>query len=1098
MKKLKHKIISDLQSAHQFEEEEEIFFQGHFKEAIKLIRDRVDNLDSPSKSDLEDPSKPLPETEQKLLHRHTTIGIFGQRGAGKTSFLLTIREAFNSEGGGDLIAGVDDIGTEKSRSLRKDVSALGTIDPSLIENEDKLLVTITSKIIDQVRNYNDGDLQGKTAIQDALEDLSRRFRVLFPEASDKALKETASDPLRFASEVLFDADSGPKLATSFHRFVALAAEDIGVKCFLLPIDDVDTSFDKGWPMLETLRKYLATDRLLTVVSGDLEFFDLIVQQEAHERTKGYRDAETKYLNLRSDDLHDGEKLSNAVNLRRKTEAVRRFPDQYLLKVFPDRSRVRLPNIHSVILDSESKVDLGIEFKSEANKTRVVSLGPAVLTVSRLLFGTAYSPPEDEEQTSEGDREIPIFSDPKGENTRGKEGKKGRSGLDLHTLSNVVGPNAIDSLLPTNTRRFVSFLEDLPGSLGRVLNGDDLKEVSTDIRKRIAENHSGLLRMSGLDVEELDLIARGRGQVNLSRAFMGAQVGAIDLARLQPDLFRDHTSYDQWRALLSLVSSSLYADWSSTLTGLIRYAIKVWDTLHVAESTPGGLSGLDTGLNEPVWKSRCRLMKAELSKEWEFLSGNKRTVDITGTSIRIPRKQVSKYDSFFVNIAPSSTNPDFLRWWKKSWERGKETSGIPFKAKNRALISDITYHNNTESHARAVHGVFRTAFRKGNVNYRYVDFGRGLARIEDFYRDSTTSSASKHGEHLRVTKLIHEATDFVLQLDGGSDQSSDASEDKDRNQAATRLEKSETETERLEAYEEAVNSWCTLGKKISTLLTENIKAGQRDGSVMFSDEKSVVPYPWILIKAYERYRTNTDELASLPWRQQTVGTMLERHTMAFWNALLQEEIQFRIDQQLVSRSLSGIIDSGLVRDNRNWIAKLQSQGEDDTQIMWESDVKQPDNAFTRNIDALISFWGDDDADKQSRSLIELAPYTLFWLSCPFLLPLVSKGLHSKVIGNLNKTKSDSLLQTGFNFINSKPDDQKSDLEIAFKDYLHFYFNPENADTERPDWQRSVFTFDDGEVYDFDIHDILCGIVRADSAPGSQSEDDKKYLKELGLA
>jgi hypothetical protein len=103
---LKHKIDPDQPDAHRFEDKEEIFFQDEFEEALISICEHIDRLDDVTKSDLENYNSSLPDKEEKLLHRHSTIGIFGQRGVGKTSFLLTIKDAFddNDNNGDGLLS----------------------------------------------------------------------------------------------------------------------------------------------------------------------------------------------------------------------------------------------------------------------------------------------------------------------------------------------------------------------------------------------------------------------------------------------------------------------------------------------------------------------------------------------------------------------------------------------------------------------------------------------------------------------------------------------------------------------------------------------------------------------------------------------------------------------------------------------------------------------------------------------------------------------------------------------------------------------------------------------------------------------------------
>lgn len=1088
---LKHVINPDQPDAHEFSEKAEIFFQDEFENALISICEHITRLTGVKKGDLEDPKKPLPENERRLIHRHSTIGIFGPRGVGKTSFLLTIKDAFDSgdENEGELLKSFQ-LGekletNQKPEVLRKQVQTLDSIDPSRIENEDKLLITITSKILDHVRDNNEGDLSKNRAIQDALEDLARRFRVLFREATEEIQKDAASDPLRFAGEVLFDADSGPKLADAFHRFVALAADDLGVRCFLLPIDDVDTSFDKGWPLLETLRKYLSTDRLITVVSGDLEFFDLIVEQEAHERTKGYRKAKKDYSKLN---------LIDKIETRRKYQATRQFSGQYLLKIFPVNDRVRIPNIQSIVI--RSRTDLTIKAKSGLE----IPFGHAIFLISRLLFGTSYIPartnrnfwPDLLIRTSAEVRKI--------------ETKR------ISELSRELGPNAIDSLIPGNTRRFISFVEDVSRSVQALLDGVSTSTIAASVRNQIAESHSTLLQTSGIDVEDVARLASGEGFYQLNQTFCEAEISTIDLARLQVDVFKDLPSYDQWRALLVLAASALHTDWSSTMTGMLRYTTKVWDALSVVEQTNMKLDDIGAGLNEPSWKSRVRLLQAQISSIYD---DSKDLPETVGMAMRVPRKERYSYtdSDTFINIAPGSKkSPDYMRWWKVAWEKDK---GETINARNRAVMPEKKFVDLTDNNASALYGLFRVGFRSGNNSYRYIDFGRGLARIDDLVRGSTgheTTEGEQAGEEkktdehqvdekseveVRLDGLSHEAFDFVLQISGDPDEipGSSATEEEGR------------KSRNYFGLDKAVQNWVGLAADLSDLRNHDLNGDAESETVELLTGANAVPLPWVVVDAYNRFRTDVDTIADLPWRQQTVGTMLERYTMAFWNALLQKEILSRVKQGLVSESLVTKFDSGPIRDNRGWIARLE-EGK-----LWDDENRPLQNSFTRNVNAVIAFWDDDSNEKRADSLLEVAPYTIFWMSCPFLLSLLSEEIHNDcVVGDWSVFNGEDageghgFLEVVCTSIRETPDSNTA-LASCFEPYFKRFYNSADEGGEngkRPSWQRSAYTSsDDEKAPRFDIHDIMCGIARPDKAPQankvseSQRDQDETYLKKLGI-
>ena len=48
---------------------------------------------------------------------------------------------------------------------------------------------------------------------------------------------------------------------------------------MLFFDDADNDFSKGWPVLETLRKYLTSPQLIILISGDLDLFSYLVRKK---------------------------------------------------------------------------------------------------------------------------------------------------------------------------------------------------------------------------------------------------------------------------------------------------------------------------------------------------------------------------------------------------------------------------------------------------------------------------------------------------------------------------------------------------------------------------------------------------------------------------------------------------------------------------------------------------------------------------------------------------------------------------------------------------------------------------------------------------
>lgn len=55
------------------------------------------------------------------------------------------------------------------------------------------------------------------------------------------------------------------LEQAFQKYLYAALRLMKKKCFVIPFDDIDTDFKKGYEILEIIRKYLTTPFIITVL-----------------------------------------------------------------------------------------------------------------------------------------------------------------------------------------------------------------------------------------------------------------------------------------------------------------------------------------------------------------------------------------------------------------------------------------------------------------------------------------------------------------------------------------------------------------------------------------------------------------------------------------------------------------------------------------------------------------------------------------------------------------------------------------------------------------------------------------------------------------
>jgi len=101
--------------------------------------------------------------------------------------------------------------------------------------------------------------------------------------------------------------------------------DNNKKAFILAFDDIDVEMDMGWRVIETIRKYLTSPKLITIISGNYQLYSDNVRRRQWQQ----------YAMLQRIEKHD------------YTSRVNELENQYLLKVLKPGRRIHLHSIHEL-------------------------------------------------------------------------------------------------------------------------------------------------------------------------------------------------------------------------------------------------------------------------------------------------------------------------------------------------------------------------------------------------------------------------------------------------------------------------------------------------------------------------------------------------------------------------------------------------------------------------------------------------------------------------------------------------------------------------------------------------------------------------------
>lgn len=287
-------ILNESNHAKDFNAENLIHYY-EFDETIKLIQGLVpESLNTDGKRYL-----------------HNTITIFGTRGSGKTSFLLSVKKYY-----------------EKS----DEIQVLNIIDPTLIEEKGHVFLNVISVISELVTLKLDQE-ECSSNDQKQYRRKEWRTKMMHLAAGLPSIEGIGSynhdgwqDPEYVMDSGLLSVTAALNLAKNFDNFLKISLEILSKKAFLLIFDDIDVDATKGWAVLETIRKYFTSSRLITLLSGDLKLYSTVIRQK-------------KWSNFGAEILkYEGEKLKR---LPIFNNLVTELESQYLQKIMQPKFRIHL-------------------------------------------------------------------------------------------------------------------------------------------------------------------------------------------------------------------------------------------------------------------------------------------------------------------------------------------------------------------------------------------------------------------------------------------------------------------------------------------------------------------------------------------------------------------------------------------------------------------------------------------------------------------------------------------------------------------------------------------------------------------------------------
>ena len=255
--------------------------------------------------------------------------IDGARGSGKSTLLRSVRAILTNDS------------HEACKTGHSPLFSLADVDPTELGKGENFLIYLLGRIYKILENrFKRWDRQdeGKEYIRKALENLRRMSSGLHMLMdSDEALKKSDA-PEFFLENCIEKCASSTHLRENLNDVLNNLSKITGKDIFLVTIDDADLNFSKCEDVLEYIRKYMQSPRLIFLFAGDLQLYAHIV------RGMQFENFHQKQLNYDSES-----------NKKHRYTLMDSMEDQYLMKLFPVDNRLKTHGLKSILTNKDIEV-----------------------------------------------------------------------------------------------------------------------------------------------------------------------------------------------------------------------------------------------------------------------------------------------------------------------------------------------------------------------------------------------------------------------------------------------------------------------------------------------------------------------------------------------------------------------------------------------------------------------------------------------------------------------------------------------------------------------------------------------------------------------
>lgn len=342
--------LNDTGRAKEFKKNQ-LFQLDAFREVEQILIEKANYLTKLEKLTQKDIGEDLSFISECRVH--DSIFIAGDRGTGKTAFMLNIERYIQ----------------DNSTEIPDTFEFLKPIDPTLLEKHEDFISIVIGHVVDHVDNKCRSNIRNQSENESKIINYTKALNDI--SESLKAIKSNESDQ---GIEQIVSSLNSLKLEQHAHSFFRAATKVLKKRALVLLIDDIDMSLSKGFDVLEVVRKYLASPYLIPVISGDEQLYSIILHKHFEELMR-LKDYNNKYLLIDRSDSEDNEGNEKIIH---------KVCERYLIKIFRYENRIYLRNIYDVLRTNRVVLEIG-EYKIPYNVFKDIEIRLANLGINQKGF-----------------------------------------------------------------------------------------------------------------------------------------------------------------------------------------------------------------------------------------------------------------------------------------------------------------------------------------------------------------------------------------------------------------------------------------------------------------------------------------------------------------------------------------------------------------------------------------------------------------------------------------------------------------------------------------------------------------------------------------